>query len=249
MNKAGKTIILILFTTALLVSCGGQPPASPTPDVNAILTQSIGTLSASFFLTQTAMVPPATNTPLPTATSLATNTPLTLPSPLPSATLSYVGTAYIYPSVTPTGTYYTPTVNPSSLGYGCNNLVLIRDETIPSGTEIAPGADFTKTWKVSNSGTCNWMYTYRLVHVSGNKFAADSVKLNNKIEPGKWTQLSVLLTAPKEPGTYTGYWQLSDGAGHTFGSLLGVSIVVKKPAEPTAVPPTATKTPVTPSYP
>lgn len=236
MNKAGKTIIFILLTTAILASCAGQPPASPTPDINAILTESIGTLSASFFMTQTALVPPATNTPLPTPTPLATNTPLALPSPLPSATQSYFATAIVYPSVTVTGTRYTPTVNPSSLAYGCNNLMLLGDETIPSGTEIAAGSDFTKTWKVANTGTCDWMYTYRLVYVSGTKFAEDPVKLNKKIEPGKWTQLSISMTAPKSPGTYTGYWQLTDGAGHTFGSLLGVTIVVKKAAEPTSYP-------------
>ena len=228
MNKSGKVVIFMLLFSILLISCGGQPPASPTPDINALLTQSIGTLSASFFMTQTALVPPATNTPLPTPTLLATSTPLALPSPLPSATQRYV---YVLPSVTVTGTVYTPTTNPSSLAYGCNNLGFIRDVTIDSGTDMSPGQKFTKTWQIANTGTCDWLSGYRLVPVSGTNFAEDAVKINNApVPPKEWRQISVNMYAPQDPGTYTQYWQLSDGAGHTFGSLLGVTIDVKKPA-------------------
>ncbi len=226
MSKSAKVIIFIVLISVLLISCGGQPPASPTPDMNALLTQSIGTLSASFFLTQTAIVPTATNTPLPTPTPLPTNTPLPLPSPLPSATQGYV---YVIPSVTVTGTVYTPTTNPSTLSYGCNNLGFIRDVTIDSGTEMSAGEKFTKTWQVANTGTCDWLNGYRLVPVSGTNFAEDPVKINNApVPPKEWRQISVNMYAPKDPGTYTQYWQMSDGAGHTFGSLLGVTIKVKE---------------------
>jgi hypothetical protein len=225
MNKFGKVILGMLLFSVLLISCGGQPPtAAPTQDINALLTQSIGTLSASFFLTQTAVVPTATNTPLPTPSPLATSTPLALPSPLPSATQGFI---YVAPSVTVTGTVYTPTTNPSSLAYGCNNLGFIRDVTIDSGTDMAPGEKFTKTWQVANTGTCDWLSGYRLVPVSGTNFAEDPVKINNApVPPNEWRQISVNMYAPKNEGTYTQYWQMSDGAGHTFGSLLGVTIKV-----------------------
>jgi Ig-like domain-containing protein len=225
MNKSGKVIIFILLISLVLISCGGQPPASPTPDMNALLTQSIGTLSASFFLTQTAIVPTATNTPLPTPSPLATSTPLALPSPLASATQ---GIVYVPPAVTVTGTVYTPTTNPSSLAYGCNNLGFIRDVTIESKAEMSPGERFTKTWQVANTGTCDWLSGYRLVPVSGTEFAEDPVRINNApVPPNEWRQISVGMDAPEDAGTYTQYWQMSDGAGHTFGSLLGVTIVVK----------------------
>jgi hypothetical protein len=230
MNKSGKVILFMLLISALLISCGGQPPASATPDMNALLTQSIGTLSASFFMTQTAMVTPATNTPLPTPSPLATSTPLSLPSPLPSATQ---GIIYVYPSVTVTGTVYTPTTNPSSLAYGCNNLGFIRDVTIDSGTEMAAGEKFTKTWQVANTGTCDWLSGYSLVPVSGTNFAEDPVRINNApVPPKEWRQISVNMYAPKDEGTYTQYWQMSDGAGHTFGSLLGVTIKVTEDSYP-----------------
>lgn len=243
MRNVRKLTIYALLTTLLLVSCAGQRvPESPTPDMNAILTQSIGTLSAAFFQTQTAMVPPATNTPLPTVTPLATNTALSLPSPLPTSTQGFFATVVVVPTIT--GTVYTPTTNPSSLAYGCNNLALIRDVTIPANTQVSPNERFTKTWQVANTGTCDWLYGYRLVPVSGTSLANDSVRVPNApVPPREWRQISVNMQAPDDPGTYTQYWQLTDGSGNKFGALLGVTIVVRRPNTP--VPPT--NTPVTPS--
>lgn len=215
----------MLLAAFFLSACAGQTPPSATSDVNALMTQSVGTLVSQFFQTQTAMATPATPTPLDTPTFIPTNTALALPSPLPSATYVYSSTT-LYPTITATGTQYTATPNPSTLGYGCNNLTLIRDETIPAGTVVNPGEKFTKTWKVANSGTCDWLYGYTIVFVSGSQLVDDPVRLSKKIEPGKWTQISMNINAPDDPGTYVGYWKLSDGAGHAFGSLLEVSIVV-----------------------
>lgn len=231
MNNIRKLVFLTLITATLLASCGGQavPSSTSTPDINAILTESVGTFSAYFYQTQTAMVPPATSTPLNTPTSIATSTPLSLPSPLPpaAATQAIIITPIVYPSVT--GTQYTATPNPSALASGCNNLGWLRDESVPDGTVLKPGETFTKTWKVANTGTCDWVYLYRLAFVSGDSMGGDPAKLGKVIPPGKWTQISIQLRAPEEPGTYTGSWRLSDGAGHAFGSTLGVSIVVKNP--------------------
>jgi len=221
-----KTVTLVMLAAALIGSCAGQPPESPTPDINSVLTQSVGTFAAQFFQTQTAMVTPATPTPINTPTPIPTTTPLALPSPLAPATVFV--TAIVYPSVTPTGTQYTPTVNPSTLAYGCNNLGLIRDVTIPSGTEVRPGERFTKTWQVANTGTCDWLFGYRVAPVSGYSLAEDPVRIsgNFPVPKGEWRQVSFSASAPSEPGTYTQYWQMNDGSGHSFGSLLGVSIKV-----------------------
>src|SRR4030067_797307 len=82
MYPARRTFIQLLLIGILLTSCGGQSPASPTPDVNAILTSAIGTVAASFLQTQTALIPPATETFTPT--SIPTSTPLTLLTPTAS---------------------------------------------------------------------------------------------------------------------------------------------------------------------
>jgi hypothetical protein len=226
-----KRKLIFLLAAALLVSCGGQqPPASPTPDIDAILTESVATAAAYFQQTMTAAVPPATNTPLATVTPLASNTPLALASPIASPTQGFFATSIVVlPSVT--GTVYTPTTSPSSLAYGCNNLGLVRN--IPSETEVQPGERFSMTWQVANTGSCNWLNGYRLVPVSGTSMAQDSVRLPNPpVPPNEWRQITVNLTAPRDTGTYTQNWRLTDGAGNAFGATLAATITVKRPAYP-----------------
>ena len=231
MYHARRTFIALLLIGILLTSCGGQSPASPTPDVNAILTSAIGTVAASFFQTQTALVPLATETftptPIPTGTPLTLLTPTASPVPTQLILISTPVPNFTFVPA-PTGTQYTPTVNPSTLGAGCNNLRLISDETIPAGTVLKPRETFTKAWKVENNGTCDWVYSHHLVFVSGDSMAGESTRLGKVIPPKKWTRISVDLEAPKQEGTYTGYWRFADPDGNLFGSTLTVSIVVRK---------------------
>lgn len=249
MKHARKSVVLLLVAGILLASCVGQTGAEATPDISSSLTAGVGTIVAYFFQTQTALAPPATVTPSITPLPLVTDTPIVLPT-LAGGGVVQPTQVIIYPSVTPTGTIYTPTTNPGSLGYGCNNLLFIRDVETPNGTLIEPGDRFTRTWKVSNNGTCDWLFGFQLVPVSGANLAQDPIGVTNApVKPGEWREFSKSVVAPDEPGTYIQYWQLSDGAGHTFGSLLSISIVVGTPtntpkpkATKTSVPNTATST-------
>ncbi len=241
----------IMLGASVLTACAGQPaPATEDElDVNAILTSSIGTFAASIFETQTAQAVLSTQTFTPAVQP--TNTALVLVTPSASATTAFVfnpvvSTVSMSPS--PTGTQFTPTPNPSTLAFGCNNLVLISDVTIPAGTVLKPRETFTKTWKVQNNGTCDWALQFRLVFMGGNQMEGDPSGLGKVIEPQKWTQISVQLVAPKQPGTYAGTWRLGTQTGNVFGSTLTVSIVVASPtntpvpATNTSVPPTSTET-------
>jgi hypothetical protein len=201
-------------------------------------------LVASFQDTQTAMYTP----PVPTSTATYTPTP----SPMvkfPTATLGPTLTpTFIYYSatpgtITPTGTLPTPTVNSAALAVGCNNLAFIRDVSVPTGTIMEKGREFTKTWKVQNTGTCDWMYQYTLVPVGGDTLGGVNTKIQKRVSVWDWSEITVDLVAPKKPGTYTGYWRLSNGQ-NLFGATLTISFVVKD-VLPTAVPPTATLSPTT----
>lgn len=227
-----RSLISTLLIGIFLASCGGQSPAGePTPDVNATVAAGAQTLVASVFQTQTAAAPTVTNTALPTVTPLPTSSPLALPSPLPSATQGFV----FFASATPTGTYYTATPNPNTLSYGCNNLLLIESYTEPTGP-FKPGQEFTQKWQVANTGTCDWLYLYNLQFVSGDRMGGNGGRLSNKIEPGKWTTLSVDLDAPGSAGTYTANWRFAHADGTLFGSVLPVSIKVEKNPDPTKTP-------------
>jgi Ig-like domain from next to BRCA1 gene len=253
--KISGRILSLLLVAILAAACGGRSGAEPTMDINAVLTSGVGTMVAAHFETQTALYTP----PVDTSTSepLPSETPIPFPTLAPSPTNQIIyytatlgtGTPSLTPSVT--GTILTATVDPASVAYGCNNLSLVFDVTVPNGTNFKAGEEFTKTWKVENNGTCDWKYPYRLVFVSGAQLnGVDSKLLKKTITPGNWTELSVDLVAPGTKGTYTGYWRMSDSDGHLFGVNLAVSIKVGTP--PTDTPtvtsaptsfPTATSTP------
>jgi hypothetical protein len=141
---------------------------------------------------------------------------------------------------TPTGTLPTATVNGASLAVGCNNLAFVRDVNFPAGTVLAKDQVFTKTWKVENTGTCEWTRQYLLVSAGGDTLGGETMKITKTVTVGDWSELSVELQAPENAGTYTSYWRLSNGQS-MFGATLAVSIVVKSPTA-TSVPPTATRT-------
>ncbi len=235
MNFTKKLPFVIFLFAALLSSCGGAATATES-SVDAALTAGVGTMVAAFFETQTAMVTPITNTPIPSLTPLPTITPF-VATPLASPTFPAQPTAtFFFYTSTPattltaigTGTFVTPTVNPGSLASGCNNLAFIRDETIPSGTVLAPQQNFDKIWKVQNTGTCDWVYQYSLVLTGGDEFGAGSTLLRKVVSPGDWTNLTINMDAPNKEGVYTSYWRLADADGNLFGATLAVSIEVKK---------------------
>jgi hypothetical protein len=234
MTLIKRLTLITLFSVLLLSACGGAAETPVGPD--AAMTAGIGTMVASFFGTQTAMVPPVTQTPIPTLTSLPTITPIAA-TPLPPPTFPPLPTAtFIYYSPTPgtsliaigTGTFVTSTPNPGSLAAGCNNLRLVSDVTIESGEVLAPEENFDKIWKVENNGTCDWVYQYSLVFTGGEDMGAGSFKLRKVVAPGNWTELTVNMDAPKKEGTYTSYWRMADADGNLFGATLVVSIKVKK---------------------
>ena len=94
----------------------------------------------------------------------------------------------------------------------CAQLRWVADVTIPDGTPIAPGAQFVKTWKVKNNGTCAFSGTLSFVG-KGNQMGGASPVTLPKIDPGQQADISINLTAPAQVGDYQGTWQprMSDG--------------------------------------
>lgn len=245
-----KILIPVLILILLLTACGSAEATSTPVDANTISTALVGTLVASLFQTQTAQVPPtpfSTVAPPTPINTMAFSQPITQTSTL----FIYIPTlASVTPfrSPTVTGTIPTPTVNPSNLAFGCNNLAFVRDVTIPSGTVLNPKEDFVKTWKVANTGTCKWVYQYQLLLLSGNAFNGNNTKLNRVVDVGNWTELSIGMGAPKNPGDYTSYWRMADANGNMFGASLAVTFTVKAPTPTSAsatntTSPTSTDTP------
>jgi hypothetical protein len=100
----------------------------------------------------------------------------------------------------------------------CNAISFQADLSIPDGTIFAPNADFVKTWRLKNIGSCSWDTDYDLVFVEGAQMgAAKAVALPEKIRPGDRLDISVTLTSPSKTGDYRGYWMLRSDSGEYFG--------------------------------
>jgi hypothetical protein len=105
-----------------------------------------------------------------------------------------------------------------------SDAVFEADVTVPDGTRIEAGQSFVKTWRIRNTGTCDWDASYRLVFVDGEQMGGPDSLAVPETPSGGSTSISVELVAPPKGGTYRGYWQMCVG-GECFGDRLYVDIV------------------------
>ena len=113
--------------------------------------------------------------------------------------------------------------------YACNRAQFIRDVTVPDGSHYAPGATFTKTWRLRNVGTCTWTAAdYTLVLTNGNAFGvATSQALTTDVPPWSYVDLTITgMTAPATPGKHFSYWKLDNGSGQQFGVGWGGNVAI-----------------------
>lgn len=241
-NFPRQAIFYMLTAALFLASCGGGATPEPTVDPNAISTAAAETVMAQLSLqfTQTALAAPS-------ATTLPTNTPVSLPTfALPTAggvssptagagalpTVSFNTTPL--PGVTQVGATVAPPVAATPvLGDACNNAIYIADLTIPDGTVLRPGEDFRKVWQIRNTGSCTWDEGYGLIFIGGDQ-AIDPVNYEitisaDFIQPGEDADFDIPLTAPLTEGSYTGSWRMRNDQGVFFGETVTVLFTVDKP--------------------
>ena len=100
----------------------------------------------------------------------------------------------------------------------CDRAQFVTDVTVPDGTAFAPGAAFTKTWRLKNIGTCTWTTSYAMVFDTGDKMSGpDSVNMPRTVSPGQTVDVPVNLTAPGTAGSYRAYWLFQNANGVRFG--------------------------------
>jgi hypothetical protein len=141
----------------------------------------------------------------------------------------------------------TPTPGPEPTGPGgcIYDAAFVTDVTIPDNTELAPGTDFVKTWRLRNSGTCDWGTNFQFVFVGGgDQMGAPAAVSVSPTAAGATVDVSAPFKAPQQPGTYRSQWRMRAPDGQDFGDRPFVQIVVPPPATPTPqVTPTATPGP------
>src|SRR5687767_13509946 len=184
---------LIFIIIILILSACNLPSGTPTSEEpNMVFTAAALTVQAQ--LTQPAQFSTPTLPPTLLA-PLSTNT-----SALPTAA------AATFPPA-------------ASATAACDLAQFVRDVTIPDGTTYAPGASFTKTWRLKNAGNCTWS-GYSLAFESGDQMNGTSPTTIGAVSPGQEVDISVTLTAPATAGSYRGYWGIHNAAG-AFIPVLG----------------------------
>ena len=131
--------------------------------------------------------------------------------PAPPSTLTPL------PPLTPTPTPITPPP-PTVQAGGCDRATFVADVTIQDGTTFAPGAVFTKTWRLKNTGACVWTTAYKLIYYSGEQMSAPTqVNLPWGAAANQTVDISVNMIAPSATGKYRGFWILANAGGQFFG--------------------------------
>jgi hypothetical protein len=214
-KKVTIFIFAILTIPIVLVGCGSKAPATPTTDPDLIYTAAAQT--ADVRLTQIFRSTPSATpvTPSPTFDAVQTMAAQTASALLTQAA-----------DLTPTS-QGTATSTPIPTGPSGDRAIFVADVTIPDGTVLAPGAAFTKIWKLQNAGTSTWSTSYSLAFVSGEQMGGTTpVSLAQSVAPGQQIDISVNLVAPVTTGSHQGYWKLKNASGQFFNDAVYVLITV-----------------------
>jgi hypothetical protein len=119
-----------------------------------------------------------------------------------------------------------PTVDTPSCTLGA---AFEADVTVPDNTRIEVGQRFVKTWRIRNTGSCDWGPGYEWTFVDGEQMGGpDSVAVPDTSAGGS-AEVSVELVAPGGEGQYRGYWQMCVNETECFGDRLYVQILSVSP--------------------
>jgi len=193
-----RTIPVIFLFALLLVGCNFSAGATPTQNIDVAYTQAAQTVVALLTSPAPTSQPTTAVTPTPPPVILATATPIASPTSAPTA---------------------TPTTQLTATAQSCTDMVeFVDDVTVPDNTEMLPGQEFIKTWRLQNAGTCTWTTQYSLVFIDGDQMNGISPSpLVGSITPGGTVDISIGLKAPGTAGTYRGDWELRNANGVNFG--------------------------------
>ncbi|MFL7891156.1 MAG: NBR1-Ig-like domain-containing protein [Anaerolineales bacterium] len=221
MHTGLKFVTFWLGLSLLFSACSSaEGEASPTPNPEAVLTAAAHTAEAQM-----------TELAAPQPTNTSPSTPVdTQPADTPAA-----------PNATPVLPQGTMSPAPTAVTGGTNLAEFWADVTIPDGTDFNPGEEFTKIWKLRNSGTNTWTPDYSFAFFTGEQMSAQNqVSLGANVVSGDTVDIAVDMVAPETGGNYMGYWKMRDPAGEFFDYAVYVQIDVvggSQPAETSAPPP------------
>ncbi|MBP7212827.1 MAG: hypothetical protein KBA03_01205 [Anaerolineaceae bacterium] len=228
-RKLNKSRIFSLLSLSLVVilligACNVIAPTAPKGDpveaamqtLQAQATQDYYNTLVAQVATQQTLVPQATLDP-----TNINQVPGTTQEPaVPTIAITVPANTAVPPTavpptvVLPTNTAVPPTPTPKP----CLQITFVSDISIPDGTKLTGGENFTKIWRLQNSGTCVWDTQFDVVFVKGDQLGANPVyDIPKAVKPGETVDISIPMVAPYSPGKYRSEWQLRSSNNVYFG--------------------------------
>jgi hypothetical protein len=106
---------------------------------------------------------------------------------------------------------------------GEDGMTFITDVSIPDGFVVDENETFIKTWRIQNSGTRDW-YSYLIAFESGEPMGTMEQVIPDT-PAGETLDISIEMTAPGGPGSYSGRWEVQSPEGVSLGGLTCVITV------------------------
>lgn len=233
--REAKMKIPVRLPIAVLALAAGLGACGPSADAASTIDREVSDLSASQTQLQaqarsnTVISPPATRTaaPSPSSSASATAAPKASPTPKPSKT------------ITP-----TPSQTEDYSDAPCGRVQWIEDVTFPDGAEIGPDTVFAKTWRLRNTGRCDWTIETTIDFSRGDRMGAPNkqaiVPENTFVKPGETVDTTVELVSPSIPGMYQAFFKVHFPYGSPSGEhgfYANISLWVKiRVVNPTPTP-------------
>jgi hypothetical protein len=206
--------LILVFSVLLFVGAACALPTAnrqetPEETGNVAQTAAVKTIDALMTDIANKSITSTLDASAPATETPASDTPAA-PTLMPSSTPQPTSTAVFLPSFTPT--------NPVP----CDQAVFVSDVSVPDGSVLQPNAQFSKTWRIRNTGSCTWTSNYAVVFDSGSSMSSPaSQNLDLPVIPGQTIDITLVLRAPTEPGQYRGHFKLRNASGVIFGTGAG----------------------------
>jgi hypothetical protein len=220
-------ILMSVLMVSALVLGACKPSGAPTPSPAELAQQVANTqMARATEMAVATLVMRVTELSRPTATPMPTATPQ--PTPTLQPTAAPVAQATTAP-VTGNPVGESPKVWANN-GKCYFQMQYLGDVNYPPDSVVKAG-DFTKSWRVKNTGTCTWgkdanvadadatTFNVDLHFEGGDQMSGTAVQdiYDGDVYPGDTVVVSIKLAAPATVGTYTGYWLPTADGNIRFG--------------------------------
>ncbi|MEV6159385.1 NBR1-Ig-like domain-containing protein [Nonomuraea sp. NPDC052129] len=106
----------------------------------------------------------------------------------------------------------TTSATPAQAASSYDDSAFEQDVTHPDGTVVKTGAEFTKIWRIRNTGTIPWRGRY-LTRLNDTPCRAPKRVEIRVVQPGEPVDIAVRVRASDSPGRCKIFWKMTDETG------------------------------------